>query len=371
MPTHSRNHSEPSVTEGEMCVPKQIVKRFEVSYLKILDEEGKCDEQLKPSLNQDQIEDMFEIMILARTFDEIALRLQREGRIGTYASAKGQEAAQVGSAYALGKTDWMFPGFRENAAYIARGLPIEMLFEYWGGDERGSKIPEDVNAFTTAIPVGTQILHAVGFAWGAKLRKDKKVVLAYFGDGATSEGDFHEGLNFAGLYKVPIIFLCQNNQWAISVPRRMQSASETLAQKAFGYGFEGIQVDGNDVFAVYKSTRDALEKAYQGLGPTLIECVTYRMADHTTSDDASRYRDPKEVEEWTKKDPIDRLRKYMKRVGFWSEEYEKRVQVEADEKVRRAVEKAELVSKPVAADMFAWTFETMPPRLTEEMQSLQ
>jgi pyruvate dehydrogenase E1 component alpha subunit len=151
----------------------------------------------------------------------------------------------------------------------------------------------------------------------------------------------------------------------------MQSASETLAQKAFGYGFEGIQVDGNDVFAVYKSTRDALEKAHQGLGPTLIECVTYRMADHTTSDDASRYGDPKEVEEWTKKDPIDRLRKYMKRVGIWSEEYEKRVQVEADEKVRRALEKAELISKPVAADMFAWTFETMPPRLTEEMQSLQ
>lgn len=339
------------------------MKGFEVPFLRILDEDGNCDELLKPDLGNVQIKEIFELMILARTFDEVALRLQREGRIGTYASARGQEAAQVGSAYSLGSADWMFPAFRENAAYITRGMPMEMLYEYWGGDERGDKIPENVNAFTVAIPVSTQIPHAVGFAWGAKLKGDNRAVLVYFGDGATSEGDFHEGMNFAGAFKVPIVFLCENNQWAISVPRTRQCAAETLAQKAFGYGFEGVQVDGNDVFAVYKTTKDALKKAYQGNGPTLIECVTYRMSDHTTSDDASRYRDPEELEAWTRKDPVDRLRKYMKRIGLWSEEYEKKIQADAAEKVRKSVEKAESIQAPSPADMFTWTYSEMSPRL--------
>jgi pyruvate dehydrogenase E1 component alpha subunit len=350
-------------------MPMNIVKKFEVSFLKILDEEGNCDELIKPDLSEGQIKEIYELMILARTFDEVALKLQREGRIGTYASVRGQEAAQVASAYSLGSGDWMFPAFRENAAYIVRGLPIEMLFEYWGGDERGNRIPENINAFTVAIPVSTQILHAVGFAWGAKLKGDKKAVLVYFGDGATSKGDFHEGMNFAGTFKLPIVLLCQNNQWAISFPRTRQTAAETLAQKAFGYGFEGVQVDGNDVFAVYKATKDALEKAYRGEGPTLIECVTYRMSDHTTSDDASRYRDSKEVEDWLKKDPIDRLRKYMKHLGIWSEEYEKKIQVEATEKVKQAVEKAESIQSPSPPDMFESTYREMPPRLKEELEA--
>jgi len=355
---------------GEICMPRDIVKKFDVSFLRILDEEGNCDELIKPNLSEGQIKEIYELMILARTFDEVALKLQREGRIGTYASVRGQEAAQVASAYSLGSADWMFPAFREHAAYIVRGMPIEMLLEYWGGDERGNKIPENINAFTVAIPVSTQILHAVGFAWGAKLRGDKKAVLVYFGDGATSEGDFHEGMNFAGTFKLPIVLLCQNNQWAISFPRAIQTAAETLAQKAFGYGFEGVQVDGNDVFAVYKATKDAVEKAYRGDGPTLIECITYRISDHTTSDDASIYRDPKELEDWVKKDPIDRLRKYMKHMGIWSEEYEKKTQVEATEKVRKAVEKAESIQTPVPVDMFASTYGEMPPRLKEELESL-
>ena len=306
-------------------MPSGVVEEFKVSMLKILDEEGNCDEALKPTLTDDQVKQLYELMVLTRRFDELALKLQREGRIGTYPSSRGQEATQVARAYALEATDWLFPAFREAGAYITRGWPMEMQYQYWAGDERGSKLPENSRIFTIAIPVGTQVPHAVGFAWAAKIRGDKIAVLVYLGDGATSEGDVHEGMNFAGVFKVPAVLLIQNNQWAISLPRSKQTAAETLAQRAFSYGFEGLQVDGNDVFAVYKSTRDALEKAYQGLGPTLIECVTYRMADHTTSDDASRYRDPKEVEEWAKKDPIDRLRKYMKRVGIWSEEYEKRV----------------------------------------------
>ncbi len=351
-------------------MPREMVRKFEVPFLKVLDEDGNCDELLKPNLEAGQIKEIFELMILARTFDEVALRLQREGRIGTYASARGQEAAQVGSACSLGSGDWMFPAFRENAAYIARGVPIEMLFEYWGGDERGNMIPENINAFTVAIPVSTQIPHAVGFAWGAKLKGNKKAVLVYLGDGSTSEGDFHEGMNFAGTFKLPVVFLCENNQWAISVPRTRQCAAETLAQKAFGYGFDGIQVDGNDVFAVYKATKEALEKAYEDNGPTLIECVTYRMSDHTTSDDASRYRDPKELEAWARKDPVDRLRNYMKRIGLWSEEYENKIQANATKKVRKAVERAESLQAPNPVDMFTWTFNEMPPRLKEQFESL-
>jgi len=294
------------------------------------------------------------------------LKLQREGRTGTYASIRGQEAAQVASAYALESNDWFFPSFRENAVYIARGLTIEMLYEYWAGDERGNKIPDDVNAFTVAIPVGTQIPHAVGFAWAARLKKDKRAVLVYLGDGATSEGDFHEGLNFAGIFKIPVIFLCQNNQWATSIPRNKQTASETLAQKAFAYGFEGIQVDGNDAFAVYRATRDALEKARSGRGPTLIECVTYRMSDHTTSDDASRYRRKEELNEWIRKDPIDRLRKYMKRASIWNEDYERTVQAEAARRLQEAVEKAESIPPPDLRDLFTWTYAEMSPHLKEQ-----
>jgi len=351
-------------------MPREVVKKFEVSFVKILDEDGSCDDLLKPSLTNDQIKEIFELMILSRTFDDMAVKLQREGRIGTYASAKGQEAAQVGSAYSLGRDDWMFPAFRENAAYIARGMPIELLFEYWGGDERGNRIPEGVNAFTVAIPVATQIPHAVGFAWGVKLKGEKKAVLVYLGDGATSEGDFHEGMNFAGVFKLPIVLVCENNQWAVSVPRTRQCAAETLAQKAFGYGFDGVQVDGNDVFAVYKATKEALEKAYRGDGPTFIECVTYRVSDHTTSDDASKYRDPKELDYWIGKDPIDRLRKYLRRLGIWSEEYEKKIQAEAAEKVRNAVEKAEAIQPLSPADIFTSTYNEMPPRLREELESL-
>jgi len=338
--------------------------------LRILDENGNCDEALKPKLRDEQIKRLYELMILTRTFDDLALKLQREGRIGTYPSSRGQEATQVASAYALSDSDWLFPAFRESGAYITHGWPMEMQYQYWAGDERGSKLPENSRIFTMSVPVGTQVLHAVGFAWAAKLRGDKIAATVYFGDGASSEGDVHEGMNFAGVFRIPVVFLCQNNQWAISVPRRRQTAAETLAQRAFSYGFEGLQVDGNDVFAVYKATKDALEKARAGEGPTLIECVTYRMGDHTTSDDAQRYRIVNELQEWTKRDPIDRLRKYMKRTGLWNDDYEKRVQAEASEKVRAAIEKFESLGAPGIKDMFEWTYAETPPNLREQYETL-
>src|SRR3972149_2256409 len=303
-------------------MPKHPIREFSVQWLQILNEQGQCDTALLPPLTDKDIQSLYGWMVISRVFDERALVLQREGRLGTYASILGQEATQVGSAYALTPADWIFPAFREIGVALVRGVPMTHLLAYWSGDERGDQIPQELRYFTVAIPVGTHIPHAVGAAWAAKIKKEPVVIVAYFGDGATSKGDFHEGMNFAGVFKLPIVFICQNNQWAISVPREKQTASKTLAQKAFAYGFEGIQVDGNDIFAVYKTTKNALEKAKQGNGPTLIECFTYRMSDHTTADDASRYRSKDDVERWKDKDPLLRLKLYMEKKGIWKEQYE-------------------------------------------------
>ena len=351
-------------------MPKKTIKNFKVEWLQILDEKGNCDEELRPSLSDQEIRKLYEWMILARTFDEKAFKLQREGRLGTYASILGQEATQVGSAYALQPSDWMFPALREAGVSIVRGLPMKMIFQYWSGDERGSFIPEGQNDFPITIPVGTQIPIATGAAWAAKVKGEKIGVIAYLGDGATSKGDFHEGLNIAGLFSLPIVFLCQNNHWAISVPRKRQSAAETLAQKAIAYGFEGLQVDGNDVFAVYRATNEALKRARSGKGPTLLECVTYRMGDHTTADDASRYRTQEEVAKWKKKDPIERLKIYLEKIGLWDEAYGQKVLADARENVEGAVKEEEATSPPDPRDIFSYTFEELPQELKAQMENL-
>jgi pyruvate dehydrogenase E1 component alpha subunit len=349
-------------------MPKEVIETYNVVRLDILDEKGNVDQSLMPTLSDEQIKKLYELLIAVRTFDHRALNLQREGRIGTYASVFGQEAAQVGTPFALEKADWIFPSFRESGVLIARGYEMHMVLQYWGGDERGIKVPDNLNIFPISIPVGTQVAHAVGAAMAAKYRGDKAVMLAFFGDGGTSEGDFHEGMNFAGVFKLPVVFICQNNQWAISVPRSRQSASKTLAQKAFAYGFEGIQVDGNDVFSVYKATKEALDKARSGGGPTLIECYTYRMSDHTTADDASRYRTKEEVEVWKSKDPVLRLKLFMEKKGLWTEEYGKKVESEAMTRVDEAVAKAESVEHPNPADMLIYTYETLTPRQQKQMR---
>ncbi len=351
-------------------MPERIIESINVRRLDILNEKGDVDEQLMPSLSDDDIKRMYELLVLSRTFDHRALNLQREGRLGTYASILGQEASQIGSAFALEKTDWIFPSFREMGVYITMGYPVYMLFQYWSGDERGVKTPDDLNIFPVCVPVGTQIPHASGAAMAIKYRGDKKAVAVYFGDGGTSEGDFHEGLNMAGVFKLPVVFICQNNQWAISVPREKQTASRTLAQKAYAYGFEGIQVDGNDIFAVYKATKDAVDKAKKGEGPTLIECVTYRMSDHTTADDAARYRLKEEVEIWKPKDPVLRLKLFMERKGLWNEDYQK----EAEEKARAAVDEAvkmeEAIGHPDPKDMFTYTYAKPTARQQKQMEGL-
>lgn len=341
---------------------------FSVRRLQILDETGNCDEKQKPTLKDEDIRKMYEIMSTARIFDINALKLQREGRIGTYASILGQEATQVGSAYAMQKDDWMFPAFREGAAYLTRGMPMHLMYALWAGDERGSHIPPGINCFSVSIPVGTQPLHAVGFAMAAKMKNEKYATVTYFGDGATSEGDTMEAMNFAGAFKAPVVLICQNNQWAISMPLKKQTASQTIAQKAVAFGFDGIQVDGNDIFAVYKATKEALEKARGGGGPTLIECLTYRISDHTTADDAKRYRSEKELEEWKKKDPIDRLRKYMTKKKIWNDADEKKLQKNASDRVQAATKAFEEMPEPKREDMFRYVYEKLTSQLEEQMK---
>ncbi|MFN3479909.1 MAG: pyruvate dehydrogenase (acetyl-transferring) E1 component subunit alpha [Thermodesulfovibrionales bacterium] len=352
-------------------MPEEIIETLSVRFMSIMDQEGNVDNSLMPSLTPDDIKRLYELMVLSRTFDQRALSLQREGRLGTYAPIFGQEASQIGSAYAIKQTDWVFPSFREMGVYITLGYPLYMLLQYWAGDERGARSPDNLNIFPVCVPVGTQVPHAVGAAMAAKYKKDNIAVVCYFGDGGTSKGDFHEGLNMAGVFKLPVVFICQNNHWAISVPRQRQSASKTLAQKAFSYGFEGIQVDGNDVFAVYKATKEALERARRGEGPTLIECVTYRMGDHTTADDASRYRSKEEVEAWRARDPIKRLRLFMQRNGLWTEKYQEEVDERARVMVDEAVKREESIEPPSLEDMFKYTYESLTQRQHKEILRLR
>lgn len=345
---------------------EKVIATFEVPYLQILDEQGKCDEKLKPKVDDETLRKMYEGMVLTRAFDDKALKLQRQGRLGTYAPMRGQEACQIGSVFTLQPEDWVFPAFRENGVFLVRGVSADMLFRYWAGDERGMQIPKNINMFPVAITVGAHLPHAVGAAMAFTYKKQKQVSIVYFGDGATSEGDFSEAMNFAGVYKAPCVFICQNNQWAISVPVSEQTASQTLAQKAIAYGFEGIQVDGNDVFAVYKATLRAVEKARRGEGPTLIECFTYRLADHTTSDDAKRYRDEEEVKEWEKKDPLARFEKYLLDKKIINPVTIGKVRSEAEAAIERAVKLAESAKPQPPTDMFDYVYAARTPELEEQ-----
>ncbi|GAB4389483.1 MAG: pyruvate dehydrogenase (acetyl-transferring) E1 component subunit alpha [Thermodesulfovibrionales bacterium] len=346
-------------------------ENFSVRKLQVLNERGEADASLMPELSDEDVKKAYEALLLVRAFDEAALNLQREGRIGTYAPVLGQEASQVGSALAIMKSPaspWVFPSFRENGVYITMGYPMRLLFQYWGGDERGMVTPEGMNIFPLCISVGTHIPHAAGAAMAIRHRGDRAFSVCYFGDGATSKGDFNEGMNMAGVFRLPAVFICQNNQWAISVPRQRQTAAKTLAQKAIAFGMEGVQVDGNDIFAVYRATREAVDRALAGDGPTFIECFTYRLADHTTADDASRYRDEKEVEAWREKEPLKRLRLYMNRKGLWSEDYEYSQKEKARAAVEEAVRQAEAAEPPDPGDIVRYTYEALTPRQRKEME---
>ena len=342
------------------------------SMVQILDSEGKLNESLRPAeLTDETVKNLYEKIVYIRLANDRALKMQRQGRMGTYASIEGEEAAQIGSEFAAQKTDWIVPAFREHAAMWAHGVPMDLVFQYWRGSENGSHHPEGVRVLPVSIPVGSQMLHAVGISWASKMRGEKDVALTYFGDGATSEGDFHEAMNFAGVYKTPTIFICQNNQYAISTSRAIQSASKTLAQKALAYGFPGIIVDGNDLFAMYAVTKEAVERARKGDGPTMIEAYTYRLGDHTTSDDASKYRDKKEVDEWRPKDPIRRLQLYLSSKKMWDEKYETALREKFTKEIDEMVARVEAAPDPTLEELFKYTYAEMTQEQKAQLAALK
>ncbi len=306
---------------------------------------------------------MYKYMSFARALDAKTLSLQRQGRAVTYAPLIGEEATQIGSAMAMRQNDIFVPNFRQHGVYLVRGFPLDLFFLYWRGFEEGGAIPKDVHGFPYIVPVASQMPHAAGIAFAQKYKKNDAAVVAYVGDGGTSEGDFYEALNFAGVFKVPLVAIIENNQWAISVPRSKQTAAETLAQKGFAAGVKSVQVDGNDVIAVYKAVSDAIASAKDG--PTLIECVTYRMSMHTTADDPTKYREQSEVDAWKGKDPIDRVRKYLSRKALWNLEFETKMAEEQLKTIDDALAKAE-AWKPDPKSMFENVYSFMPQVLKDE-----
>ena len=344
----------------------RVEPRFQVDYLSILDSDGTLDAALEPDFPPDLLKRMYRAMLLGCRLDERMVRLQRQGRVGTFAPIKGQEASQIGSVATLTARDWMVPSFRETAAMLWRGWPIEKMLLFFAGYLEGGQPAPDQRDLPITIPVSTQLPHAVGLAYAAQYKDDDAVVMAYFGDGATSEGDIHEAANFAGVWHVPVVFLCQNNQWSISVPLKKQTHSRTIAQKSLAYGFPGIQVDGNDLLAVYAATREAVERARAGEGPTLIECVTYRLGVHTTADDPTKYRSDDEVKAWEKKDPLTRLVPYMERKGLVT----KGIEEEIDAEIAAAVERFESTPPPDPVAIFDHVYAERPPHLEAQRAEL-
>ncbi len=348
--------------------------------LQVIKPTGDYVEKMEPEISKDELRRLYRVMVLARSLDIRGLQLQRSGRIGFFIGGLGQEAAHIGSAYALNPEDWVFPAYREIGSMLLRGITLKQLLNHYFGNaediQKGRQLTnlfglKSVNYVSGSAPIATQIPHAVGVALAAKLRGDPIVSMAYFGDGATSENDFHAGMNFAGVYKTPTVFFCQNNHWAISLPVERQTASETIAIKAQAYGFEGIRVDGNDILAVYRTTKEAVDKARKGGGPTLIEAVTYRMGPHSSSDDPKRYRAEEELEEWQKRDPLVRFRKYLVKKGIWNETDEKKAQDDANRELDEAIAYAEKLPRPALETLFTDVYAEMPWHLEEQLRELR
>jgi pyruvate dehydrogenase E1 component alpha subunit len=343
----------------------------EKELIQIMDPDGNVDESKIKDVSKDDLFKMYRTMVFTRQWNSKALSLQRQGRLGTLASVRGQEASNVGMGMALKPEDWFCPAFREYGAMFVRGVDPVKLFQYWGGDERGARPPKDSHTLPVCITVGSHLCHAVGIAMAAKIKGDKIAVLSSSGDGSTSQGDFHESLNFAGVFKSPVVFAIQNNHWAISVPVHAQTASETIAEKACAYGVNGVRVDGNDVLAVYLTLKRLLDEARDDFQPSLVELVTYRMDDHTTSDDATRYRTEDMMKPWRSKDPIDRLKKYLSAKHGWDDDKEKDLLEEISVKVEQNVKDFEAVAAPKPTDMFDHVYKEMPWHLKEQREHVE
>ncbi|MFN8579031.1 MAG: pyruvate dehydrogenase (acetyl-transferring) E1 component subunit alpha [Candidatus Sericytochromatia bacterium] len=347
--------------------------------IQFLKEDGTTHPNYKSDLKQEDLLKIYKAMIQTRVYEERSLKLQRSGRIGFYIGCKGQEASHIASAYALKDEDWVFPAYREPGILFLRGIPLkELICQMIGnvGDKTlGRQMPchftyKDANYGSISSPLATQLPHAVGVAYAAKYLKHKIVTLTYFGEGSSSEGDFHVALNFAGVYKSPVVFICQNNQWAISVPVSKQTASESIAIKAKAYGIPGIKVDGNDVLAMYNVTKEAVERARNGEGPTLIESYTYRLGSHSSSDDATRYRPADEFESWQSKDPIIRFEKFLINESILTNDSAQKIKDDAEEAFTQAVREAEKEALPSLESLFTDVYKDMPNNLKEQMEEL-
>ncbi|MFC6825594.1 pyruvate dehydrogenase (acetyl-transferring) E1 component subunit alpha [Halopelagius fulvigenes] len=347
-------------------MPRERSVDFSIDYLQVLAPDGSADDDLDPDLSEDRLLELYRTMKRSRRLDERAVSLQRRGELGTYAPAIGQEAAQVGSAGALEETDWMVTSFRETPAYLARGTPPRAILQYAMGMEEGSATPREERNFPPSVPVGSQALHTAGLGWAQEITGEDAATIGYFGDGATSEGDVYEALNLAGVFDAHAVFLCQNNQYAISVPRAKQTRAETLAQKAIAAGIDGIQVDGNDVLGTYTAVRDALESARNG-DPVFIEALTYRRSIHTTSDDPSVYRKVEEEDEWEERDPIVRFETYLRERGVLDDDRVEEIQEDIEEELREEIRLANEAREALdAADMFDYVYESRPPEVDRQ-----
>jgi pyruvate dehydrogenase E1 component alpha subunit len=348
--------------------------------LQVMRDDGGVEERLEPKLSDGQLKELYKHMLMVRLMDERGMLLQRQGRLGFYISAEGQEAVHVGAGYALEPEDWYYPHYRDPGVALMRGVSFREVFhQLYGTAEditKGRQMPnhfswKDRHVVSISSPLGTQIPQATGTAYAAKYRGERKVVMTSFGDGTTSEGDFHVGLNFAAVWKCPVVFLCNNNQWAISVPLHKQTASESIAIKALAYGMEGIRVDGNDVLAVYRATKEAVDRARNGQGPTLIEAVTYRMGPHSSSDDATRYTPKEQLEAWRKKDPLLKFQRYLERKGVWDQAWADQLAEGLKADIADAVKAAEAVGKPPLRSIVEDVFEQPTPQLEEQLADLE
>jgi pyruvate dehydrogenase E1 component alpha subunit len=341
----------------------------------VIGPDGRADASHDPKLDRALVKKMYVAMVRTRVIDERLVTLQRQGRIGFHIGSLGEEGCILASAAAMRDQDWIFPCYREFGALLWRGMPLQDYVNNMYGNAndpiKGRQMPDHYSGKkykfgSVSSPIGTQMTQAVGFAWGAKIRKEDLVTSVYFGEGATSSNEFHTAMNFAGVFKTPTVLLCRNNGWAISVPSEKQTASKTFAEKGIAYGVKGIRCDGNDVLAVYKTVREAVERAAAGGGPTLIEMMTYRLSGHSTSDDPRAYRIEDEVTSWRKADPILRLRKHLETLGMISDSEDQKIRDDVDAELKLCIERAEATEKPALSTMFTEVFKDMPQHLQEQ-----